>query len=138
MVPGAPCCDAPVRAAGQAAWLLPQLGQRFTGLLFCGPDGIDAPTREALPALQRGPIPLTLVVLASAGANEAVSALDDAVPDALVLHDTEGLATTRYDATPGTFYLIRPDQHVCARWRRLDADKVEHALKQALCVAGTA
>jgi 3-(3-hydroxy-phenyl)propionate hydroxylase len=138
MIPGAPCCDAPVSAAGQPAWLLQQLGQRFTGVLFCGADSIDAVTREALQALRRGPIPVALVLLAGPDAEGVAATLGGAVPDALVLIDTEGLATTRYDAAPGTFYLIRPDQHVCARWRRLDVGNVERALKRALCVAGTA
>ena len=31
-----------------------------------------------------------------------------------------GLVTARYDARPGTTYLVRPDGHVCARWRRFD------------------
>ncbi|WP_429308259.1 FAD-dependent oxidoreductase [Paraburkholderia sp. GAS38] len=138
MVPGAACCDAPVRLGGQPAWLLQQLGQQFTGMLFCGAGGIDEATCDALQALQRGAIPLKLVVLVSADATEGVSALDVALSGATVLHDTEGLAKTRYDATPGAFYLIRPDQHVCARWRRLDAGRVEQALKRALCVGGTA
>ena len=139
MVPGAPCYDAPVHAAGQPAWLLQQLGQRFTGVLFCGPDGIDETTRAVLQALQRGPIPLTLVLLTGVQ-SEDMTPMPETVAElkALVLNDSEGLATTRYDAKPGTFYLIRPDQHVCARWRALDADKVEQALKRALCVAGTA
>jgi len=138
MVPGAACCDAPVRLGGQPAWLLQQLGQQFTGMLFCGAGGIDEATCDALQALRRGAIPLKLVVLVSADAAEGVSALDVALSGATVLHDTEGLAKTRYDATPGAFYLIRPDQHVCARWRRLDAGRVEQALKRALCVGGTA
>ena len=37
-----------------------------------------------------------------------------------VIDDSEGLLATRYDARPGTFYLLRPDQHVCARWRSFD------------------
>jgi 3-(3-hydroxy-phenyl)propionate hydroxylase len=143
MVPGASCCDAPVHAAGQSSWLLAQLGQQFTGLLFCGRDGLDAATVAALQALQRGPLPLKLVVLAAADAAAAdagvtASMLDSALPGAIVLQDSEGLAAARYDAAPGTFYLIRPDQHVCARWRRLEAADVERALKRALCVAGTA
>ena len=30
----------------------------------------------------------------------------------------DDLAAQRYDAQPGTVYLLRPDQHVCARWRQ--------------------
>jgi 3-(3-hydroxy-phenyl)propionate hydroxylase len=138
MAPGAPCCDAPVRVAGQPGWLLEHLGQRFTGVLFCGANGIDMATREALRALQRGPIPLALVLVSDEDAEINEIKHEDALSDVRLLQDGEGVAHARYDAMPGTFYLIRPDQHVCARWRNLDAEKVEHALKRALCVAGTA
>jgi 3-(3-hydroxy-phenyl)propionate hydroxylase len=37
----------------------------------------------------------------------------------------------RFDGRPGTFYLFRPDQHVAARWRSLDRQKIEAALKRA-------
>jgi 3-(3-hydroxy-phenyl)propionate hydroxylase len=33
------------------------------------------------------------------------------------LRDTDGLFARRYDATPGATYLVRPDQHLAARWR---------------------
>ncbi len=46
-------------------------------------------------------------------------------------HDAEGLAAQRYDARPGTVYLIRPDQHVAARWRTFDAAAVAAALARA-------
>lgn len=59
-------------------------------------------------------------------------------PGTVAMRDAEGLAAQRYGAQDGAFYLIRPDQHVCARWRHADAPRVEHALKRALCVAGTA
>ena len=132
MVPGVSCVDAPVQVAGQPAWLLQQLDQRFTGVLFCGEHGVDETTQAALDALHAGPIPLKLVVVMHGAVQAASSA------DMRAVHDTEGLASARYDATPGTFYLVRPDQHVCARWRQLDANAVEHALKRALCVEGTA
>jgi 3-(3-hydroxy-phenyl)propionate hydroxylase len=132
MVPGASCVDAPVQVAGQPAWLLPQLGQQFTGVLFCGEQGIDPATLAALDALRTGPIPLKLVVVTRGDESAAASA------GVKVVRDTDGLAGARYDAKPGTFYLIRPDQHVCARWRKLDARAVEQALKCALCVEGTA
>lgn len=132
MVPGASCVDAPVHADGQPAWLLQQLGQQFTGVLFCGAQGIDQATQAALDALRSGPVPLKLVVVTSGDGQVAVAS------DAKVVHDVDGLAAARYDAQPGTFYLIRPDQHVCARRRQLDVNFVEAALKRALCVEGMA
>jgi 3-(3-hydroxy-phenyl)propionate hydroxylase len=132
MVPGAACVDAPVQMEGHPAWLLRQLGEQFTGVLFCDGRGIDQATRTALNALRAGPIPLKLVVVLDGDAPA------DACTNMRVVRDTEGLANTRYDAKPGTFYLIRPDQHVCARWRQLDADAVEHAVRRALCVEGGA
>jgi len=132
MMPGASCVDAPVQQEGQPAWLLQQLGQQFTGVLFRGEQGIDHATQAALDALQASPIPLKLVVVTSGNAKAASST------GVQILHDAEGLASARYDAKPGTFYLIRPDQHVCARWRQLDVNAVAYALKRALCVEGTA
>ena len=48
-----------------------------------------------------------------------------------VVEDSEGLLATRFDARPGTFYLLRPDQHVCARWRGFDATHVRSAVARA-------
>jgi 3-(3-hydroxy-phenyl)propionate hydroxylase len=47
------------------------------------------------------------------------------------VQDAEGLLAQRYDAQPGTVYLIRPDQHVAARWRRFDAAAIRAALRRA-------
>jgi 3-(3-hydroxy-phenyl)propionate hydroxylase len=43
------------------------------------------------------------------------------------------MLAARYDATEGTTYLLRPDQHVCARWRRFDAGAVRSAVARATC-----
>ena len=43
----------------------------------------------------------------------------------------DGLARQRYDARPGTTYLIRPDRYVAARWRRLDVAAIATALQRA-------
>ncbi len=48
------------------------------------------------------------------------------------LRDTQGVAALRYHARPGTCYLIRPDQHVAARWRQPTAAKVVAALERGL------
>ena len=44
----------------------------------------------------------------------------------------DSIAGQRYDARPGTVYLLRPDAHVCARWRRADAAAVRTAMARAL------
>jgi 3-(3-hydroxy-phenyl)propionate hydroxylase len=58
------------------------------------------------------------------------------VPGLQVLADTQGWMAKRYDAQPGTTYLLRPDQHVLARWRNLDSAQLQAAMARALGQAG--
>ena len=44
--------------------------------------------------------------------------------------DSNGLLHRHYDARPGTYYMIRPDQHVAARWREFSREKVLRALER--------
>jgi 3-(3-hydroxy-phenyl)propionate hydroxylase len=120
MVPGAPLDDAPVRAGGQAGWLLPHAGQGFVLMLFGAPGAMQ---RDALGALARGAVPVQPLVVLPPG--------EPGPPDLPWLEDSEGLVGRRFDAQPGTAYLIRPDQHVAARWRRFDAGAVRAALARA-------
>ena len=46
--------------------------------------------------------------------------------------DRDGLFERRFDATPGATYLVRPDQHLCARWRTFDVAAVTRAHQRAL------
>ena len=46
--------------------------------------------------------------------------------------DRAGLFARRFDATPGSAFLLRPDQHLCARWRMFDPGKVSAARARAL------
>jgi 3-(3-hydroxy-phenyl)propionate hydroxylase len=111
--PGAPAADAPVAIGGAPGWLLDQLGPDFCLLCF----------GTVPPALPDG---LRLLL---------VDAVGTPPPGAILLTDSEGLAAARYDARPGTAYLVRPDQHVAARWRRPDGDAVSRAMATALGAA---
>ena len=50
---------------------------------------------------------------------------------AMIEASPEGLMQQRYDARPGTAYLIRPDRYVAARWRRPTADAIAGAVRRA-------
>ena len=118
MVPGAPAADAPVRVRGRSGWLLDELGGQFDLLVF-------APVAPAvLDDLQRAlGAELRLHVIAQR--------LTDDEVDAHVMEDVQGLVRQRYDGAPGTAYLLRPDQHVAARWHNVDPAVVREALARA-------
>jgi len=46
------------------------------------------------------------------------------------LVDEGGFFTKRFDATPGSTYLVRPDQHLAARWRHATATQIEQASRR--------
>ena len=127
MVPGAPMDDAPVREGSRDGWLLDAVGNRFQCLLFLGADGrLSDADRATLAALAQDRIPVEPLLVSP------VAAAVDGLP---VLQDREGLVARRYDGRPGTAYLLRPDQHVAARWRCLDAAAVRAAVARATCNA---
>ncbi len=130
MAPGAPMDDAPVRVAGRDDWLLHHAGERFTLMLFADdPAALDAQVLADLAALAGAPLRvLSLIVTPQGGALPA-----GAPEGTTVLEDVKGLARKRYDARAGTVYLLRPDQHVAARWRSLRAPAVFDALARATC-----
>jgi len=125
MVPGGPMDDAPVQANGQDGWLLDHVGNQFGLMLFAD----AAPSDDVLAQLQvlaAAPVPARPLIIAPL-------ALD--VPGVDVLVDAQGWVAKRYDAQPGTAYLLRPDQHVAARWRQLEVARVRQALARATCHA---
>ncbi len=127
MVPGAPMDDAPVQVDGAAAWLLDQVGKGFQLMLFADAAGaLDGATQALLKALAAETLPVKPLLVTPAGGH--IDGMD-------VLADPQGLVARRYDARPGTAYLLRPDQHVAARWRTLDESRVRAALARATCNA---
>ncbi|HVF62538.1 MAG TPA: FAD-dependent oxidoreductase [Casimicrobiaceae bacterium] len=114
MQPGAPAADAPVDGP-RGAWLLSYLVDGFTLLVF-----ETALSAETVKRLRAAPIGCRTWRVA----RNHVGAED-------VIIDREGLVGKRYDARDGSVVLFRPDQHVCARWRRFDVGRVEAAIARA-------
>jgi 3-(3-hydroxy-phenyl)propionate hydroxylase len=100
---GAPAPDVPVRASsGARGFLLEQLGAGFDVLHV--KKGARPPSPEGMKFIVIG---------------------ED-------LYDDTGLFQQRFDATPGATYVLRPDQHLAARFRSFDADAIHKAVKLAL------
>lgn len=122
LAPGAPMDDAPLQtSAGAAAWLLDALDARFHLLVFA---------RSALDV-----DPAALRELSEGMAVHVVTPAPLPNVDLAQLIDHRGVLARRCDARPGTVYLLRPDQHVAARWRKLDTAAVRAAHERALAGA---
>ncbi|OZI50534.1 FAD-dependent oxidoreductase [Bordetella genomosp. 4] len=127
MVPGAVALDAPVRdAQGNESWWLSYLDGRFVLALFCGAVTPDTATLEALRRLAHGTVPVRIVLISDGSA--ALTVPDDFT----VVQDERACLRQRYDARPGTCYLVRPDQHIAARRREFDETVMTGALHRAL------
>lgn len=127
MVPGAPMDDAPLTTACGAQWLLEVLGNRFQLLYFADDaSAIDPKVAADLAGLKDAAIAVEALAVAPTGTAPA---------GLKTLTDVKGLIKERYDAQPGTVYLVRPDQHVAYRARRFDPAKVAAAVAKATCNA---
>jgi 3-(3-hydroxy-phenyl)propionate hydroxylase len=101
--------DAPVEN-GRGAWLLNHVGGRFALM------AVEAELPDETPA----------------GVERLVVTRDPARRRAnadTILLDAEGLATARYGA--GMIYLVRPDQHIAARFSDAAPEKIAAALARA-------
>jgi 3-(3-hydroxy-phenyl)propionate hydroxylase len=104
--PGASMIDAPVTgSAGEAAYLTDAFlksGRCFALLAFANGAAVDCPDDVPVISIGRGEF-----------------------------SDTAGLVAMRYDARPGTAYLLRPDGYVAARFRHPTRSAIEAALVRA-------
>ena len=104
--PGASMVDAPIsKPGGEASYLTDAFvdaGRGFALVAFADGKAIDLPEEVAM------------IPIGSAG-----------------LSDAAGLLAARYDARPGTAYLLRPDGYVAARFRHPTRSAIEAALLRA-------
>jgi 3-(3-hydroxy-phenyl)propionate hydroxylase len=116
--PGAACPDAPVRGEdGRPGWLLDRFGGGFVALYGLPNIGLPAPVAMAAARLRNLVVPIALAVVGEGAGT---------------IGDSQGLIAERYGLVPGSVVLVRPDQHVAARFRAFDSAAIEAALARAL------
>lgn len=109
---------------GPDQFLLDHLGGGFDLLYFTKGSALPAGVREVLDAFgQRG----IRIRVHAIGPDETPEGADHSIAD------PQGRVAARY-GVPGNeaAYLLRPDQHICARWLHLDPARLRTALQAAL------
>jgi 3-(3-hydroxy-phenyl)propionate hydroxylase len=105
-------------------YLLDHLGGGFDLLYFTDASDMPPELSRVIEAHRAQGVPIRVIAV---GASQAVKGADKTLPDA------SGHFRQRYGVRAnGAGYLLRPDQHVCARWLTLDATRLAAALKAAL------
>ena len=109
---------------GEGEFLLDHLGGGFDLLYFTDAPALPEALHNAIQTAHEKGIPLKVIAV---GAACAVTGADKTLPD------TEGHLRQRYGVPAnGAAYLLRPDQHICARWLTLDVTRLLAALHTAL------
>ncbi len=118
---GAPPCNVRLDDGG---FLLDHLGPVFTLLLFGDHGAVPADVQQVVQQARQRGVPLRLLAI---GASLPVAGAD------ATLADAGGHARRRWGmAETGGACLLRPDQHLCARWLHLDGPRLQAALDAAL------
>ncbi|WP_321394901.1 FAD-dependent oxidoreductase [Emcibacter sp.] len=103
------------RKLAEDDYLLDHLGRGFSGLYFSDDGNVPGQIEELFAELKVDGDAFTPVVLN---------------------REDHASAFAAYNAQSGTFYLIRPDRHIAARWKEIIPQEVEQAL--AVTLGGTA
>ncbi|MEE2981344.1 MAG: FAD-dependent monooxygenase, partial [Pseudomonadota bacterium] len=98
----------------------------FTGAMTPGAPAVDAPLGEDW-LLERTLGGFTLLCFGEPG--DDIRCLPVTVE---TVDHGDAMINQRYDSRPGTAYLLRPDQHVAARWRKPHAVAIQRAMDRAL------
>lgn len=109
---------------GANDFLLDHLGGGFDLIYFTTGDAMPAPLLDVVNTARAKGVALRITAV---GAAQPVAGADQTFADA------DDHFRQRYGVqADGAAYLLRPDQHVCARWLTLDAVRLQAALNAAL------
>ena len=105
-------------------YLLDHLGGGFDWLYFTEEPAVPPALMRVINQRRQSGVAIRVVAV---GAQLPVQGAD------LTLPDVDGHFRQRYGVQAhGAAYLLRPDQHVCARWLSLDANRLDAAFRAAL------
>ena len=98
------------------------LGKGFSGLYFNRDGELADKLKKLFAKLAVGDEAFTPIVITDSHAGSGKN----------IIVDKEKQIFDAYGAGYDSFYLVRPDRHVCARWRHIEPKELLAAFKQAL------
>ncbi len=104
-------------------YLLDHLGLGFTGLFFTDQEQVSTEILDLFTQLAVADQNFTALVISRRSLHQ------DGIK---VIEDSQGNSFEGYAAHDGTFYLLRPDRHITARWISIETEEVKHAQLTAL------
>lgn len=107
-------------------YLLDHLGGGFDLLYFTDENALPESVHMVVAATRARGLPLKVIAVTGSKAAPVIGADKTLV-------DIDAHFRKRYGVVAcGAAYLLRPDQHVCARWLTLDGERLQRALETAL------
>lgn len=111
---------------GEAGYFFDHLGAAFYLIDFFMGDAVAPQLLAEVEAARQRGIPFKIIAVRHDGSQQVQGA-------DLVLPDPAGHFRAKYGAMgDGAAYLVRPDQHICARWLTLSPDRLHAAINTAL------
>jgi 3-(3-hydroxy-phenyl)propionate hydroxylase len=110
------------RRIAEEDYLLDYLGPGFSGLYFSRDGKLADKLKKLFARLVVGDEAFTPIIITDAKTSKRDN----------IIVDKEKKIFDAYGAGYETFYLVRPDRHVCARWKRIQPNEVLAAFQQAL------
>lgn len=122
---GGPGTGAPIfnQYIGESSYLLDYIGKGFSGLYFSEKGDISDEIVALSDTLSVGEEKFTLVVIT--GTSSQLKA-------GITIEDRDGEIFSSYNAVNNSFYFVRPDRHVLARWKHINVEEVKQAFTHCL------
>jgi 3-(3-hydroxy-phenyl)propionate hydroxylase len=120
-----PAKGAPLANVKLAAddFLLDHLSAAYYLLYFSDNGDIPADLIRLQNSIKEHGIPFTIIPVCANARHRS---------EGPFMRDPENKLATKYDALPGSAYLVRPDQHVCARWKECDIDQLASCFEKLM------
>jgi 3-(3-hydroxy-phenyl)propionate hydroxylase len=129
--PGSPLPECPLGINNKTRYITELLPDGFAAVIYTEMGTLPASIMNELREVAHEGRPLSLLVVTPNVEGSAPIPPDIHGQTAI---DAEKRFVALFDAAPSAIYLIRPDGHVCARWRSLGPGALIGALRTALAV----